>query len=55
VIAALGGIDALVFTPGIGENSPEVRDTACAKFGFLGLTLDPAKNSSLHLDQDISA
>ena len=39
----------------IGENSPEVRDAACAKFGFLGLTLDPTKNSSAHPDQDISA
>jgi acetate kinase len=55
MIAALGGIDALVFTAGIGENSPEVRDAACAKFGFLGLTLDPTKNSSAHPDQDISA
>ena len=55
MIAALGGIDALVFTAGIGENSPEVRDVACANLGFLGLTLDPSKNSSPHPDQDISA
>jgi acetate kinase len=52
--AALGGIDALVFTAGIGENSPEVRGVACANFGFLGLALDHSKNASPHPDQDIS-
>ena len=55
MIAALNGIDVLVFTAGIGENSPEIRDAACAKLGFLGLTLDPKKNSSARTDQDISA
>jgi acetate kinase len=54
MIATLDGIDALVFTAGIGENSPEVRGTACANFRFMGLTLDPLKNASPHLDQDIS-
>jgi len=52
--AVLGGIDALVFTAGIGENSPEVRVAACANFGFLGLILDPAKNAQPSPDQDIS-
>jgi acetate kinase len=55
MIAVLGGIDVLVFTAGIGENSPEVRAAACANFRFLGLTLDPSKNASPDLDQDISA
>jgi acetate kinase len=55
MIAALNGIDVLVFTSGIGENSPEIRDAACAKLGFLGLTLDPKKNSSARPDQDIPA
>jgi acetate kinase len=54
MIAVLGGIDALVLTAGIGENSPEVRAAACANFGFLGLKLDPAKNARLSADQDIS-
>jgi acetate kinase len=54
MIAVLGGIDALVFTAGIGENSPEVRAAACAKFGFLGLKLDGAKNAQPSADQDIS-
>jgi len=54
MIAALGGINALVFTAGIGENSPEVREAACANFRFIGLAIDPMKNASPHLDQDIS-
>jgi acetate kinase len=53
--AALGGLDGLVFTAGIGENSQEVRQAACANFAFLGLHLDPTKNSSPHPDRDISA
>ena len=54
MIAVLGGIDALVFTAGIGENSPEVRAAACANFGFLGLKLDAPKNAQSSADQDIS-
>ena len=53
MIAVLGGIDALVFTAGIGENSPEVRAAACANFRFLGLKLDAAKNAQSSADQDI--
>jgi len=54
MIAVLGGIDALVFTAGIGENSPEVRAAACGNFRFLGLKLDAAKNAQSSVDQDIS-
>ncbi len=54
MIAVLGGIDALVFTAGIGENSPEVRAAACANFIFLALKLDAAKNAQSSADQDIS-
>lgn len=54
MIAVLGGIDALVFTAGIGENSPEMRAAACANFKFLGLKLDAAKNAKSSADQDIS-
>jgi len=42
--AAMNGLDALVFTAGIGENSPLIRQRIVEKFGFLGLILDPAKN-----------
>jgi acetate kinase len=53
--ASLGGVDALVFTAGIGENSPEVRGAVCAGFSFLGLKLDAALNSQPMLDRDIAA
>ena len=54
MIAALGGMDALVFTAGIGENSPDIRGAACANFEFLGLKLDAEKNAQSPADQDIS-
>jgi acetate kinase len=47
-------MDALVFTAGIGENSPEVRAAACAGLEFLGVQLDPAKNASSRGDEEIS-
>lgn len=49
MIAVLGGIDALVFTAGVGENSAEVRAAVCDNFGFLGLHIDPEKNEPLSL------
>jgi acetate kinase len=55
MVTVLGGIDALVFTAGVGENSPEVRSAACAKLEFLGLKLDEAANTQVSADQDISA
>ncbi len=54
MLAALGGLDALIFTAGIGENSPLVRAAACTTFGFLGLELDPEKNAQSPFDQDIA-
>src|SRR6266700_222567 len=54
MIAVLGGMDTLVFTAGIGENSPELRAAACANLGFLGLKLDGAKNAQSSADQNIS-
>ncbi|HYL41283.1 MAG TPA: hypothetical protein VET90_08245, partial [Candidatus Binatus sp.] len=42
--AAMDGLDALVFTGGVGENSAEIRSRAAAGLGFLGVTLDPARN-----------
>ena len=52
--ASLGGVNVLVFTAGIGENSPEVRSAACCTLGFLGIRLDEAKNTSAKPDADIS-
>jgi acetate kinase len=54
MIASLGGVDALAFTAGIGENSPEVRAAACAGFEFLGLKLDRRKNLESPVDCDIA-
>jgi acetate kinase len=43
--AALGGLDALVFTAGIGENSARVRARVCEGMDWLGIALDPAANA----------
>jgi acetate kinase len=53
--AVLGGVDAVVFTAGIGENSSEVRAAACSKLGFLGLKLGQQKNAQSPPDQEISS
>ncbi|MGA9767275.1 MAG: acetate/propionate family kinase [Rhodomicrobium sp.] len=42
--SVLGGLDALVFTAGIGENSAEVRAAVCEKLSWLGVSIDPAAN-----------
>ena len=42
--ASLGGVDCLVFTGGVGENSPVVRERALDGLGFMGLALDPERN-----------
>jgi acetate kinase len=42
--AALGGLDALVFTGGVGENAPVIRDRICADLGWLGVRVDPQAN-----------
>ncbi len=54
MLAALGGVDALVFTAGVGENAALVREAACEPFGFLGLRLDLEKNARSPADQDIA-
>ena len=43
-LAALGGTDAVVFTGGIGENSPDIRARICAGMEWAGLRVDPGKN-----------
>jgi acetate kinase len=54
MIAVLGGIDALIFTAGVGENSPEVRGAACGNLRYAGVELDPEKNAQSTPDCDIS-
>ncbi|MGD0232025.1 MAG: acetate/propionate family kinase [Syntrophorhabdales bacterium] len=44
--AALGGLDTFIFTGGIGENAPEVRERICDGLEFLGLTIDRAANAA---------
>jgi acetate kinase len=46
-LADMGGADAVVFTGGIGENAPQVRERICAGLDHLGLAIDPDRNSSL--------
>ncbi len=43
-LAALDGADAIVFTGGIGENSPKVRADICKGLAWLGIELDPERN-----------
>ena len=52
--ATLGGIDALVFTAGVGEGSPEIRKRVCEKLKYLGLELDRAANETCKPDADIA-
>jgi acetate kinase len=55
MLASLGGLDALIFTAGVGENSAIVRSAACEAFGFMGLKLDGEKNQHSPVDEDIAA
>lgn len=43
--AAMGGLDGLVFTAGVGENAPRVREAVMERLAWLGLVGDPAANS----------
>src|SRR5215470_2559158 len=53
--AVLGGMDVLVFTAGVGENSAEVRSAACRGLEFLGVRLNEPANTRSCLDEDISS
>jgi acetate kinase len=52
--AALGGIDVLAFTGGVGERSPEIRAGAASGLGFLGVTIDARRNAGPADDRDIA-
>ena len=45
--AAMGGVDAIVFTAGIGENAPDIRYGACYHLAFMGVTIDPYRNRAI--------
>ena len=53
--AALGGLDVLVFTGGVGENAVAVRERAAARLAHLGVAVDPARNAAPEPDADVSA
>lgn len=53
--AALGGLEAIEFLGGIGENAANVRADACAPFAFAGVRIDPEHNATLPGDGLISA
>ncbi len=53
--AAMGGVDVLVFTAGVGENSSPTRAAVCEGLEFLGIKIDPEKNAVRGKEADISA
>jgi acetate kinase len=53
--AAAGGLDALVFTGGVGERSPSIRERAAGRLGHLGVAVDAAANEAAQPDVDVSA
>ncbi len=53
--AALGGLDVLLFTGGVGENAPEIRERATRDLGFLGVSIDGARNAAAVPDTEIGA
>jgi len=53
-VAVMGGVDAIVFTAGLGENSPEVREQICSGLEFLGTVIDKTKNNVRGKDAEIS-
>jgi acetate kinase len=53
--AAIGGLDALVFTGGVGENSAPIRERAVTGLGYLGVRIDPEMNAMAAPDADLSA
>ncbi|MBU3189220.1 acetate kinase [Clostridium bowmanii] len=52
--AVMGGVDAIVFTAGLGENSPETREDICSGLEFLGAVLDKSKNKVRGKEVEIS-
>jgi acetate kinase len=55
MIGILGGLDALVFTGGIGEHSPLIRQRVTDSFGYFGLRLDRGPNAAVSSDADIAS
>ncbi|MEL7356680.1 MAG: acetate kinase [Cyanobacteria bacterium J06560_6] len=54
MLMSLGGVDAIVFTAGVGEHAATIRAAACEGMAFLGLTLNAQKNEASPVDEDIA-
>jgi acetate kinase len=54
MLASLGGVEALVFTAGVGENCAPLRERVAKQFEFLGLGIDREKNNTSPVDEDIA-
>jgi len=55
MVAAPGGLDVLVFTGGVGENAPAIRERAADGLGYLGVAIDAAANATADGDTDVTA
>lgn len=55
MVASLEGLDAIVFTAGVGENSAIVRQETCQRLGYLGVDLDVEKNKNSPKNEDIAS
>ena len=53
--AAMGGVDAVVFTAGVGENSPELRQDIIDGLDYMGLKIDHEKNAGCRTEADVTA
>lgn len=53
-LVVMGGLDALIFTAGIGENSDSIREMICDKLGVIGVEIDKEKNNIRGIEADIS-
>ncbi|MGP1350676.1 MAG: acetate kinase [Hoylesella marshii] len=51
--AAMGGVDVIVFTAGVGENQTSTRETACSGLEFIGVKIDVEKNKKIHGEEAI--
>jgi acetate kinase len=55
MVAALGGLDVLVFTGGVGERAPSIRERVAVDLAHLGVAVDPTANAAAEADADIGA
>ena len=54
-VAVMNGVDAIVFTAGIGENGPDVREEICADMDYLGIAIDAEVNNVRGKEVNVSA